>query len=126
MYPDLYNGLNLKPEDLVSYDSPLVGFDGKIVIPKGQIRLPVQAGSKVVEVSFIVVDAYSLYIAILARPWLQAIGAVSSTLHLKMKYPSRDQVEELIGSQAMARQCIVAAIRHKSEGEFTTTPKRTL
>ena len=68
MYPDLYNGLNLKPEDLVSYDSPLVGFDGKIVIPKGQIRLPVQAGSKVVEVSFIVVDAYSLYIAILARP----------------------------------------------------------
>ena len=27
MYPDLYNGLNLKLEDLVSYDSPLVGFD---------------------------------------------------------------------------------------------------
>ena len=35
MYPDLYNGLNLKPEDLVSYDSLLVGFDGKTVIPKG-------------------------------------------------------------------------------------------
>jgi len=27
MYLDLYNGLNLKLEDLVSYDSPLVGFD---------------------------------------------------------------------------------------------------
>ena len=35
MYPDLYNGLNLKPEDLIGYDSPLVGFDGKVVIPKG-------------------------------------------------------------------------------------------
>ena len=68
MYPDLYNRLKLKPEDLVSYDSPLVGFDGKIVILKGQIRLPVQARLEVVEVSFIVVDAYSLYIAILARP----------------------------------------------------------
>ena len=41
MYPDLYKGLKLKPEDLVSYDSLLVGFDRKIIIPKGQIKLPV-------------------------------------------------------------------------------------
>ena len=41
MYPDLYKGLNLKPEDLTSYDSPLVGFNGKVAIPKGQIRIPV-------------------------------------------------------------------------------------
>ena len=40
MYPDLYKGLNLRLEDLTSYDSPLVSFDGKAVIPKGQIRLP--------------------------------------------------------------------------------------
>ena len=40
MYPDLYKGLNLKPEDLTAYDSPLVIFDRKVVIPKGQIRLP--------------------------------------------------------------------------------------
>ena len=41
MYPDLYRGLNLKLEDLTTYDSPLVSFDGKIVTLKGQIRLPV-------------------------------------------------------------------------------------
>ena len=40
MYLDLYRGLNLKPEDLTAYDSPLVSFDGKVVIPNGQIRLP--------------------------------------------------------------------------------------
>ena len=57
MYPDLYRGLNLKPKTLTAYDSPLVSFDGKVVIPRGQIRLPIQAGSKVVEVDFIVVDA---------------------------------------------------------------------
>ena len=39
MYPDLYNGLRLKLEDLTAYDSPLVSFDGKVVIPKGRIRL---------------------------------------------------------------------------------------
>lgn len=33
MYPDLYKGLNPKPEDLERYDSPLIGFDGRTVIP---------------------------------------------------------------------------------------------
>ena len=88
MYPDLYKGLNLKPENLTSYDSPLLGFDGKVIFPKGQLRLLVQAGSEVVEIDFIVVDAYSPYTAIVARPWLYALGTVSSTLHLKVKYPS--------------------------------------
>ena len=68
MYPNLYNGLNLKPEDLTAYESPLVSFEEKTVIPKGQIRLPIQTDSEVVEVNFIVVDSYSPYTAIMARP----------------------------------------------------------
>ena len=68
MYPNLYEGLRLRPEDLACYDSPLVGFDGKVIIPKGQIRLPVQASSEVMEVYFIVVDVYSPHTAIVARP----------------------------------------------------------
>ena len=35
MYPDLYKWLNLKSEDLTSYDSPLLGFDRKVVVPRG-------------------------------------------------------------------------------------------
>ncbi|XP_030923294.1 uncharacterized protein LOC115950193 [Quercus lobata] len=88
MYPDLYKWLNLKPKDLMAYDSPLVSFKGKTVTPKGQIRLSIQAGSDVVEVDFIVVDAYSSYTAIVAKPWLHALRAVSSTLHQNLKYPS--------------------------------------
>ena len=61
---------------------------------------------------FIVVDAYSPYMAIMARPWLHTLGAVSSTLHQKVKYPSGDQIEELIGNQSMARQCLISAILH--------------
>ena len=68
MYLDIYKGLRLKPEDLTTYNSPLVSFEGKIVIPKGQIRLLIQTGSEVVKVDFIVVDAYSPYMAIMARP----------------------------------------------------------
>ena len=35
MYPDLFKGLNLKPKNLTAYNSPLVSFEGKMVIPKG-------------------------------------------------------------------------------------------
>ena len=113
MYPDLYKGLNLKSENLTAYESPLVSFEGKTAIPKGQIKLPIQTDSEVVEVDFIVVDSYSPYTAIVARPWLYALGAVSSTLHQKVKYPSEGLVKEILGSQSIARQCMVAAILHK-------------
>ena len=126
MYPDLYKGLNLKPEDLSPYDSPLVSFEGKIVTPKGMIRLPVQTDSDVVEVNFIVVDAYSPYTAIVAQPWLHALGAVPSTLHQKVKYPSGGQVKEIIGNQGMARQCMVSAISRRPNGEPSTSAENGL
>ena len=81
MYPDLYKGLNLKPKSSTAYSSPLVSFEGKMVILKGQIRLPVQTGSGVVEVDFIVVDAFSPYTTIMGRSWLHTLRVVSSTLH---------------------------------------------
>ncbi|XP_065617175.1 uncharacterized protein LOC136062260 [Quercus suber] len=68
MYPDLYKGLNLRPEDLTAYSSLLVSFDEKVVILTGQIRLPIQTSSEVVEIDFIVVDAYSPTPPLWARP----------------------------------------------------------
>lgn len=35
MYPDLYKGLGLKLENLSKYDTPLVGFNGRMVIYEG-------------------------------------------------------------------------------------------
>ena len=103
MYPDLYKGLKLRAEDLTPYSSPLVSFEGKIIILKGQIRLPVQTGSEVVEVDFIIVDAYSPYTTIVARPWLHTLGAISSILYQKVKYPSEGQIREILGDQSLAR-----------------------
>ena len=97
-----------------------MSFEGKVIVPKGQIRLPVQTGSEMVEVDFIVVDAYSPYTAIVARLWLHALGAISSTLHQKIKYPSGRQIEEILGDQTMVRQCMVAAIQHRPELEPVT------
>jgi len=87
------------------------------------IKLPMQTGAEVVEVEFIIVDAYSPYTAILARPWLHAMGAMSSTLHMKVKYSTKGQVGELVGSQTMAKQCLVAASRHQSGNRVSFTQK---
>ena len=78
------------------------------------------------EVDFIVVDAYSPYTTIVAKPWLHTLGAVSSTLHQKIKYPSGGQIEEILADQAMARQCMVAAIRHKPEVKPVTLEEKEL
>ena len=59
------------------------------------------------------VDSYSPYTAIVARPWLYALGAVSSTLHQKVKYPFEGLVKEILGNQSVAKQCMMAAILHK-------------
>ena len=85
-----------------------------------------QAGVDMVEVDFIVVDAFFPYTAIMGRPWLHSLGAVSSTLHQKVKYPSGGQVLEIVGSQSMARQCLIAAIQHKPESDTSATNENDL
>ena len=37
MYLNLFKRLKLRFENLACYDSPLIGFDGKVVFSKGQI-----------------------------------------------------------------------------------------
>ena len=113
MYPDLYKGLILKLEDLAKYDTPLMGFDRKVVVPKGQISLHVLIKGKEVMVNFIVVDAFSPYIAILGQPWIHAMGVVLSTLHMRVKFPTEGGIAMVRGDQRVARQCLVAAINHK-------------
>ena len=86
MYPDLFKGLRLKNQDLTKYDSPLVSFDGRVVIPQGKISLPVSMEGKEMIVTFIVVNSFSSYTAILGRPGIHAMGAIPSTLHMKVKF----------------------------------------
>ena len=86
-----------------------------MVIPEGQISLPVNIEGKEVMVTFIVVSSFSPYTAILGRPWIHAMGAVPSTLHVKVKFPTKQGVAVIRGSQKLARQCLVAAVSWKDK-----------
>ena len=88
--PRPLQGFEIKTENLMPYSSPLMSFDGKLVIPKGMIRLPIQTDPEIMEVNFIVVDTYSPYTAIVGRPWLHTLGVVASSLLQKVKFPSGD------------------------------------
>lgn len=112
MYPDLYKGMSLKLEDPGKYDIPLVGFDGRLVILKRMIRLQIHVGKEVVKVDFIIVDTYSPHTIILVRTLLHAMGAVSSTLHMKVKFSTKGHIGELQGCQDMARWCMVVVVKH--------------
>ena len=76
-----------------------MGFDGRMVIPNGQILLPVNMEGKKVMVTFIVVASFSLYTAILGRPWIHAMGAVPSTLHVKVKFHTKQGIAVVKGNQ---------------------------
>lgn len=67
MYPNLYKRLGFRDEDLTKYNTPLVGFNRKVVMLAGQIKLPVMTERKEVIVNFIVVHAFTLYTAILVQ-----------------------------------------------------------
>ena len=115
MYPDLFRGLELNNQDLAKYDSPLVSFDGRVVIPQGQISLPVSMEGKEVIVTFIVVNSFSPYTAILGRLWIHAMGAIPSTLHMKVKFRMERGVATVRGNQKVARQCLVAVAHWRDE-----------
>ncbi|XP_030942934.1 uncharacterized protein LOC115967916 [Quercus lobata] len=113
MYPDLFKGLGLRKEDLMKHISPLVGFDGKVVIPEEQISLPVIIGGKEVAVRFIIVSSFSPYTAILGRQWIHSMRVVPSTLHVKIKFPTEQGVTVIRGDQQVARQCFTTIVNWK-------------
>ena len=86
MYPDLFKGLGLKMEDLSKYNTPLVGFNGQMVVLEGQISLLVNMEGKEVMVNFIVVSSFSPYTAILGRLWIHAMGTVCPLCMLKSSF----------------------------------------
>ena len=87
MYSDLYNGLGIKVDNFTKYDTPLVGFDGKMVMLDGHITLLMVIKGKKVMMNFIVVNAFTPYMVILVRPWIHAMCVVPSTLHAKVIFP---------------------------------------
>ena len=55
---------------------------------QSKIELAIGVGSMSFMVNFQVIKVDSPYNLLLGRPWLHAAGAVASTLHRRLKFPS--------------------------------------
>ena len=117
MYPDLYEGLGLTSDDLTKYASPLVAFDGTVVMPAGQVTLPVKVGGGKELIDFILVHSYSPYTAILGHLWIHSMGAVPSSLHQKVKFPTERGIAKIHGDQSMAWMCQIVVVGKKQKDE---------
>ena len=115
MYESLLKGLGLKKKDLNLVEGPLSGFSEETVVPSGKVTINVRAGTVLSLTEFFVLNAFSPYNAILGRPRLHKMGAVPSTLHQRLRFPTSQGVMEILGDQLVAKQCLVVAIRHKSQ-----------
>lgn len=69
----------------------LKGFSGEAMQPVGSIMLLISVGSEPCTttrtIDFLVVRTWLAYGAIIGRPTLNAFRAITSTYHLKMKFP---------------------------------------
>jgi hypothetical protein len=117
MYQELYEKLGLGKSDLSELSSPVFGFSGESTIPLGKTTLPVLTGPINLQTEFIVIQAPSPYNAIMGRSWLHRMRAVPSTLHQKLRFPTKDGVMEINGDQVAAKQCVLAAAKKNTSGK---------
>jgi hypothetical protein len=84
----------LTPSDLI-----VRAFDGSKRSVFGEVTLPVKIGPEVFDIIFYVMDIQPAYSCLLGRPWIHAAGAVSSTLHQKLKYVWNGQIVTVCGEE---------------------------
>lgn len=74
-------GLLMKPDTSI-----VRAFDGSHGSIVGEVDLPIKIGPYTFFVTFYVMDIHPEYSCLLGRPWTHAAGAVTSTLHEKLKF----------------------------------------
>lgn len=77
-----YSGVEIRPSDL-----RVRAFNDSQRSVFGEVDLSIKVGTQIFNATFFVMDIHLAYCCLLGRPWIHGVGAVTSTLHQKMKYP---------------------------------------
>ena len=101
---------------MVPYDEPISGFSGEKVSTRDYIDLHSifrdGTQTKTIPIRFLIVDAPTSYNVLLGRPSLNTLGAIFSTTHLAIKFPSPScDIFTIHGDQRLARECYMVSLR---------------
>ncbi|KAI5407264.1 hypothetical protein KIW84_053499 [Lathyrus oleraceus] len=66
-----------------------------------EVDLPVKIGPSDIQITFQVMDIHPAYSCLLGRPWIHEVGAVTSTLHQKLKFVKNGKLVIVGGEKAM-------------------------
>ena len=114
IYLTAFQQMKYGKDQLQPIETPLVGFAGTSVYPLGMVTLQIIAGTHpkqaIKKVNFLVVDCPSAYNVIIGRPTLNRLRVVTSTYHLLVRFPTENEIGEIKGDQAMARECYLTTV----------------
>ena len=91
-----YQGMPMKSSGVV-----VKAFDGSRKSVIGEVNLPMTIGPHTFQVTFQVMDVQAAYSCLLGRPWIHEAGAVTSTLHQKLKFITNGKLVTISGEQAL-------------------------
>ncbi|XP_058754106.1 uncharacterized protein LOC131627283 [Vicia villosa] len=87
-------GLVIRPSRLV-----VKAFDGSQSPVFGEVDLPVVIGPHTFCINFQVMEIEPAYTCLLGRPWIHVVGAVTSTLHQKVKFVDGNSIVTVSGEE---------------------------
>ena len=110
-----YKDLGLEESALTRRITPLIGFSGEVQQTVGEVTLPVYAEGVNMSTKFLVVGCDSSYNMILGRSWIHGMGAVPSTLHQMVKFPTPWGIKAIRGDHEYSRSCYQTTLKGKTK-----------
>ncbi|XP_072056326.1 uncharacterized protein [Arachis hypogaea] len=109
LFKPVFDKLGLDEKELKAYPDTHFRLGDTRIKPLGFMPLHTTFGkgmkSKTLSIDFIVVDVSSAYNVLIGRTTLNQLGAVVSTPHLCIKFPTLEGIATIRGDQKLARKC---------------------
>ena len=83
-----------------------------------EVDIPIKVGTETFNSIFYVMDIRPSYSCLLGRPWIHHVGAVTSTLHQKLKYPVRGKIVTVHGEEEYMISHLNSFYYVELDGEF--------
>ncbi|XP_058741044.1 uncharacterized protein LOC131613387 [Vicia villosa] len=112
-----YSGVEIRPSELT-----VRAFDGSKRSVFGEVDLPIVIGPQLFTITFFVMDIHPSYSCLLGRPWIHAAGAVTSTLHQKLKFATQGKIVTICGEEEHVVSHLASFRYIDVEGEVHETP----
>lgn len=103
--------------ELEKSNSTLIMFNRKETRSSGSIKLPITTNVVMQLTLFVMMDSLSAYNTILGRPWIHVRKVVLSALHLKIKFFTLSEIQEVIRDQTLAQDCYFNTLKVKRKHE---------